>query len=243
MTEPLSPDTFLAACAVEPPVFELRPDYRAMLLVVDGLTADPNTPGGRDAADDLVAAAEAHARSLLAESSVDELPHVAAWRDAYRAFGAKPQRTRNSLEALVRRAEKGLPRVNALTDIYNAVSVLHQIPLGGEDFDRYDGPARLSRATGDEPFDTVANGGIVIEHPEPGEVVWRDDAGVTCRRWNWRQGRRTGLTDDTRTAFFILDALAPMTDDALADATDALTDSLGRLGGDIAVSTRLIGAE
>jgi hypothetical protein len=83
---------------------------------------------------------------------------VAAWREAYRAFGAKPQRTRNSLEALLRRAASGLPRVNRLTDRYNAVSVLHQIPLGGEDLTRYAGPPRLIRAAGDEPFDTVADG-------------------------------------------------------------------------------------
>lgn len=61
------------------------------------------------------------------------MPHVAAWREAYRAFGAKPKRTRHSLEALLRRAPSGLPRVNRLTDCYNAVSVLHQIPVGGED--------------------------------------------------------------------------------------------------------------
>jgi hypothetical protein len=46
---------------------------------------------------------------------------------------SKPQRTRNSLEALLRRTASGLPRVNRLTDLYNAVSVLHQVPLGGED--------------------------------------------------------------------------------------------------------------
>jgi DNA/RNA-binding domain of Phe-tRNA-synthetase-like protein len=61
---------------------------------------------------------------------------VAAWREAYRAFGAKPQRTRNSLESLLRRAASGLPRVNWPTDCYNAVSVLHQIPVGGEDLTR-----------------------------------------------------------------------------------------------------------
>lgn len=89
-----------------------------------------------------------------------------AWREAYRGFGAKPQRTRNSLEALTRRAEKGLPRVNALTDIYNAISVLRQIPFGGEDFHCYQGPARLIRATGTEPFDTTANGEPATEYPD-----------------------------------------------------------------------------
>lgn len=133
MPEPQSPRVFLAAGAVDPAVFELRPGYRALLLVVDGL--DPEAASS--SADDLIARAEAHARALLAESSVEDLPHVAAGRDAHRALGAEPQRTRNSLEVLTRRAEKGLPRVNALTDIYNAVSALHQVLLGGEDFHRY----------------------------------------------------------------------------------------------------------
>ncbi|MDQ0735639.1 B3/B4 domain-containing protein [Arthrobacter agilis] len=240
MPEPLTSDAFLAACTVEPAVFDLRPDYRAMLLVVDGLT--PGAEAASGAADALIAAAEAHARTALASSPVDELPHIAAWRAAYRAFGAKPQRTRNSLEALTRRAEHGLPRVNALTDIYNAVSVLHQVPLGGEDFHAYRGPARLARATGEEPFDTTADGGTVIEHPEPGEVVWCDEEGVTCRRWNWRQGRRTALTDSTTTAFFILDALAPMSDAALDAAADELANALAQLGDRVSSSRRMIGA-
>ena len=164
---------------------------------------------------------------------MEDLPRVAAWRDAYRAFGAKPQRTRPSLEALLRRAPSGLPRVNRLTDLYNAVSVLHQVPLGGEDLTRYVGPPRLVRATGAEPFDTVADGTEVVEHPEPGEVVWCDDAGVTCRRWNWRQARRTRLTDDTTTALFILDALDPMTDVQLHAAADDLVGHLTRLGPDV----------
>ena len=165
---------------------------------------------------------------------------MASWREAYRAFGAKPQRTRNSLEALLRRAESGLPRVNRLTDIYNAISVSHQLPLGGEDLSRYAGPPRLVRATGVEPFDTTAEGAEVIEYPEPGEVVWCDDAGVTCRRWNWRQARRTQLHDGTTSALFIIDVLDPVTDDELAVATDELVGHLRSLGPDVQVAQRLL---
>jgi DNA/RNA-binding domain of Phe-tRNA-synthetase-like protein len=165
---------------------------------------------------------------------------VEAWRAAYRAFGAKPQRTRNSLEALTRRAPSGLPRVNRLTDVYNAVSVLHQVPLGGEDLTRYAGPPRLVRATGAEPFDTAAEGADVVEHPEVGEVVWCDDAGVTCRRWNWRQARRTQLHDATTTAVFILDALDPLTDEALTAAADDLVAHLAPEGSGVRTWRRLL---
>ena len=229
---------FLGGGQVDAAVFALRPDYRAMLLAVNGIVPGPSD----QASDAMLQAAEAAAAGALRGRPVEQLPHVAAWREAYRAFGAKPKRTRNSLEALLRRAASGLPRVNRLTDLYNAVSVLHQIPLGGEDLTRYTGPPRLVRALGTEPFDTVADGVALTEHPEPGEVVWCDDAGVTCRRWNWRQARRTQLSDDTTTALFILDALDPMTDEALHTAADDLVAHLARLGPGVQAARRLIAA-
>ena len=231
-------EEFLAGACVDAEVFALRPDYRSLLLAVDGLVPGP----GDQASDALLQAAEAAASQALGGGPAEQLPHVAAWREAYRAFGAKPKCTRNSLEALLRRAASGLPRVNRLTDIYNAVSVLHQIPLGGEDLTRYAGPPRLVRAVGDELFDTVADGIAVTDHPDPGEVVWCDDAGVTCRRWNWRQARRTQLREDTSTALFILDALDPVTGEALQAAADDLAARLARLGPDVRAARRLIAA-
>ena len=218
---------------IAPDVRELRPDYRVLLLVADNLHGGFNV-------DDLVTQAENHARALLADTAVEDLPHIAAWREAFRSFGAKPQRTRNSLEALTRRAPEGLPRINSLTDAYNAISVLHQVPIGGENLDAYSGPAHLIRATGDEPFETVAGGESAIEHPKPGEVVWRDDDGVTCRIWNWRQCTRTQLGPDTQTALFILDALEPMTDDALSAAGEHLLDVLVQASPDAATGMRLL---
>ena len=231
-------EEFLAGAHVDAAVFALRPDYRALLVAVDGIVPGPSDQGS----DALLQAAEAAAREALGGGPADQLPHVAAWREAYRAFGAKPKRTRNSLEALLRRAESGLPRVNRLTDLYNAVSVLYQIPVGGEDLTRYAGAPRLKRAGGDEPFDTTADGVAVIEHPDPGEVVWCDDAGVTCRRWNWRQARRTQLREDTSTALFILDALDPVADQALHAAADDLLARLARFGPGVRSARHLIAA-
>ena len=239
LNRPVSTDdlqAFLARATVADEVYALRPDYRALLIAVVGIE-----PGRSDAtSEELLIAAEDSAREMLANQAVEEVPHVAAWRDAYRGFGAKPQRTRHSLEALLRRAPDGLPRVNRLTDVYNAISVVHRVPVGGEDLDRYAGPPRLVRATGSEPFDTVASGEPVVEHPEVGEVVWCDDAGVTCRRWNWRQARRTALRDDTTSALFILDALDPMTDAELDAAGDDLVAHLSRLGTDVRAERRLL---
>ncbi|WP_308416766.1 phenylalanine--tRNA ligase beta subunit-related protein [Streptomyces sp. AJS327] len=209
-------ENWLAGASIDPEVTALRPDYRALVVVAEGLR-----PGPSDAdSERLLAAAEAGA------VDPETHPHVLAWREAFRAFGAKPKRTRPSVDALLRRAPDGLPRVDRLTDLYNAISVAHVLPLGGEDLAHYTGPARLTRADGSEPFTTSVGGDQATEQPRPGEVVWRDDAGVTCRRWNWRQCVRTRLSQDTTRAVFILDALGPLDDAALDAAGEALTEAL-----------------
>lgn len=224
MTTPPHLQKVLDNASVAPEVFTLRPDNRALLLLTSGITPRPSD----STSDSLLQSAETAARETLSKTPVTEIPHVAAWRDAYKAFGSKPQKYRNSLEALTRRvtADTGLPRVNRLTDIYNALSVRCQVPLGGEDLDRYVGAPRCIRATGKEEFETTNKGEIVVEHPDVGEVVWCDDKGVTCRRWNWRQGPRTALTGETKSALFIMDALDPFTDEMLNAVADELVEAL-----------------
>lgn len=229
-------ETYLEGASVSPEIFQLRPDYRALLVAVDGIT-----PGPCDSdSEAYLLQAEESARSQLASKPVTELPHIASWREAYKAFGAKPNKYRNSLEALTRRVETKLPRVNRLTDIYNAISVKRQIPFGGEDLDKYVGAAKLIRATGAEEFTTTAGGATVIERPDVGEVVWCDDAGVTCRRWNWRQGPRTALSDDTTRVLFVLDALTPVSDEDLHATADELVAALARFSPQCHAARRLL---
>ncbi|PYI23973.1 B3/B4 tRNA-binding domain-containing protein [Aspergillus violaceofuscus CBS 115571] len=231
--------TLLKAARVDPAIFQLRPDYRALLMVVE------NIPQGASdqISENLLQQAETHVKDLLANKPVTELPHISAWRETYKAFGAKPQKTRNSLEALTRRVEAGIPRVNRLTDIYNAISIKHQLPFGGEDFDKYDGAPFLIRATGTEPFQTFSGGEPQTELAAPGEPIWCDSTGITCRRWNWRQGPRTALTDETTRVLFIIDALGQVVSDAaLESAADELAETLKGLSPEVQVARRIISA-
>ncbi|GAA5156257.1 B3/4 domain-containing protein [Pseudonocardia eucalypti] len=228
--------SWLSAASIDGGVRALRPDYRALLVLADDLE-----PGPSDAVSErMLAAAEERARELFRQAPVLEHPHVLAWREAFRDFGAKPRRTRPSMEALLRRLDEGLPRINRLADAYNAISIAHVVPIGGEDVSAYRGPLRLVRATGGETFDTVAGGEPALENPEPGEVVWRDNDGVTCRRWNWRQCTRTRLTEQTTKAVFLLDALSPMTDTALRAAANELMVDLRTLSPQARFTTRLL---
>ncbi|GAA2314515.1 phenylalanine--tRNA ligase beta subunit-related protein [Streptomyces caniferus] len=194
----------------------LAPGFGYLTVEAHGLTNGPSDEAGAALLDE---ATRRLAERLDGRAPQDD-PHIAAWRAAYTAFGSKPSRTRNSAEALARRAlaDGGLPRINRLVDLYNALSVAHLVPVGGEDLDRIQGDMRLVRAVGDEPFVTAADGAGTVEHPDAGEVVWCDDEGVTCRRWNWRQGVRTRLTEDSVSALFLLERMAPMTLDELTAA-------------------------
>lgn len=228
----------LAGATVDEAVLALRPDYRALLIVVTGVRGGPTD----ETSDAALRRAEDSARTRLAGAPPESLPEIAAWREAFLGFGVKPRIARSSVEALVRRVDAGLPRIDRLTDLYNAISVEHLVPVGGENLDRYAGPPRLVRAVGDEPFDTVADGEPVIVTADPGEVAWRDDIGVTCRRWNWRQCVRTRLDESTSSILFILDGLAPMTTDALENAGAALVDVVTGDTPGASATTRLLGA-
>jgi DNA/RNA-binding domain of Phe-tRNA-synthetase-like protein len=168
--------------------------------------------------------------------------HLEAWRGAFRAFGANPKKSPCSVEALWKRVEKNgsLPAINAVVDLYNALSIRFGACFGGEDMDRYAGLPRLVAARGDEPFDTVRDGAPVIEHPDTGEIVWRDDLGVTSRRWNWRQCKRTALHPESRNLWFIVDRLPPMPIADLMRAGEELVSGLARLSPGITHSIQLL---
>ena len=71
----------------------------------------------------------------------DEVGAVSRARELYRRFGVDPTRVRPSSEALLRRMKKGegLPRVNSLVDVANAMSVQLQVPVGLYDLDKVKG--------------------------------------------------------------------------------------------------------
>jgi DNA/RNA-binding domain of Phe-tRNA-synthetase-like protein len=193
------------------------PAYRAIVVEASGVR---NGPSDGDSAG-LLREAEARARRRLGDGPPSALPEIAAWRAAMSAFGCKPSRYPCSAEALLKRVARGdeLPAINRLVDLYNAISIAYALPLGGEDVDRVSGDVVLMPAVGGEEFD----GG---DPPAPGEIVWRDDLGVTCRAWNWRQGVRTRITETSTHVYFLLEAIDQKGALALGQAAEELRTRL-----------------
>ncbi|WP_323939815.1 B3/B4 domain-containing protein [Aeromonas caviae] len=173
---------------IDPEIARLAPGFCALSIVVEAAPVIDTLVGER-----------ALARACAALGT-DEAPwaleHLAAWDQVFKGFGAKPARTPCSAQALRKRVLRDgvLPAIDPVVDLYNAISIEYAIPVGGEDLAAYVGAPRLVIADGSECFDTLKEGLPTQEAPAPGEVVWRDDLGVTCRRWNWRQGIRTRLS-------------------------------------------------
>ncbi len=168
--------------------------------------------------------------------------HLQAWADAFKEFGEKHKKTPSSAYALIKRFEKTgeMPVINPIVDLYNLLSVEFGIPVGGEDIDRYTGSPELKLSDGTEPFETMRSGECVVENPRLGEIVWCDEVGVTCRRWNWRQGSRTRIDETSQNFWFVLEALPPFDPDMLRNATAAFVESARIIAPGAEFSAKLI---
>ena len=160
-------------------------------------------------------------------------PIIRTWRDAFYKFKTK-KGARCSIEALLKRVSKGnqIGTIIPLVDLYNGVSLKYGVPIGGEDFDTFEGDMRLTVADGSEDF--VTYGSDKSEPPYPGEVVYKDDAGAICRCFNWRESVRTMLQEDTTNAFMIIETVAGERDDVMDQALDELQSLIEtELGGTV----------
>jgi DNA/RNA-binding domain of Phe-tRNA-synthetase-like protein len=166
---------------------------------------------------------EARVREIFAAQPIPEHQHIAPWREAYRKFGAKPKDHPSSIENLVRRVAKGhaLPQINPLVDLYNTISLRFLLPAGGEDLDRTQGDIQLCVA-GENETPVRLLGEPEARPPYPGEVIYKDDLGAICRRWNWKEADRTKLNSQTRRAILVLEGLPPVGASEIEEAAEAL---------------------
>lgn len=212
---------------VEAAFWELFPEARVGLVIAHAID---NTRAAA-AAGELLAAQIGATAAALEGVDIAAHPAVAPWRAAYARFGAKPSKFRSSIESLLRSAQSGrLRSINPLVDLYNSVSLRHQLPCGGEDLAAIVGDIALTRADGGEPFRAI--GAAEDEPPAPGEVIYRDAVGAICRCFNWREADRTRLTERTTSALLVIETLGSHEPGVLEAALAELAALVGtHLGG------------
>ena len=203
------------------------PQARIALVRVDaaGLAAP------RSAALDMeIAAREARCRARFDGIELSAIPGIGAWRRAYRGFGIRKTSYRSSVERLVKRVLAGerLPAVNTLVDLYNAVSLEHVLCCGADDLDRIAPPLAFRFARAGDTFLDMGSETAEDDPPKQGEVVYADERHVLCRRWNWRQDARTGISSGTRRAVVTLQSNGEGDlEAALADFAALLREHVG----------------
>ncbi len=167
---------------------------------------------------------------------------MAAWRDAYRQFGAKPSEHRSSIEALARRVLKpsSLPDINPLVDIGNLLSLRYRLPAGVHPIGEDTTSIELREANEHDRF--LPNVGEETETIPPGEIVLTEGARVLTRRWTWRQAGDTRTLPTTSTVFFNIDGLPPTSEEQVTAAIADAIDLVGRYCGGTRVGHAVLDA-
>ena len=209
--------------SIDPGVLERFPGLSIGVVLASGV----DNSRGREQAAAILRDQTERVRSAWSRERLESDPRIAAWREAYRVFGAKPKKHRCSIENMLRTILDGgdVRSINPVVDLYNAVSLGHCIPVGGDDLDRVDGDIRLTIATGDERF--VPLNGTDAVSPKPGEVIYRDDDDVLCRRWNWRECDKSKLTEATTSLCLVVEGLPPVPADEVRRISDQLAELIG----------------
>jgi len=139
---------------------------------------------------------------------------VKVWDDAYRRFGANPNRDTPSIKFLLSQALKGksLRSINPLVDILNIISLRYSLPCGADDINSLDvnGDIALALSKGDETFTSLGKP-EQADPPVLGEVIYLTlpSKRVMCRRWNWRNAFFSRITNQTKLAAINVDAFLP----------------------------------
>jgi DNA/RNA-binding domain of Phe-tRNA-synthetase-like protein len=203
---------------IAPILFARYPGYVRGVVVAK---RSVNVEGPIDEVAHMLKSAETAIRERSDLDPISAHLNIAAWREAYRAFGAKPTEFPSSIEAMVKRVRRGdastslstgLPYINTLAAICNSVSLRYLTPIGGHALDEMQAnhEMKLGFARGDEEF--IAFGTTAIEHPIAGEVIYTYNVStVLCRRWTWRQAEFSKLQRTTSYAAINVDGLPPVT--------------------------------
>jgi len=208
-------------------IIEAFPDYRVAVVVARDLTiAEPIPPE----VEDYVVSAEREIADTWGDRPVSEIVEVAAWRQAYKGFGIRKTSYRPSVERLIRHIQRHgtLPRVNALVDFYNAVSVAFRMPAGADDLDTVAPPLAFRYSRLDDSFIALSDSELREDPPKTGEVVYADQRHILCRRWNWYQDGRTATSATTRNAVITVQSIAGAGEYTVEAAATALADGLAR---------------
>ena len=205
---------------IDPEIFVQFPDFKRGIIVVKDIE---NALGNKRIKKPLNKEVEKRMKEDLIEHHF-----VKAWDKAHLKFGSNPNKFHPSIKSLLKRIKKGggFPFINSVVALFNYISIKYLIPCGGDDVGKIEGNLHLSFAKGNEWF--IALGSEEKENPQLGEVIYFDDKTlkVMCRRWNWRNGDFSKITENTKRMVINIDGIGAVPQSIIEEARDELAKLL-----------------
>lgn len=157
----------------------------------------------------------------LNDVNLKEHPQILLYRNAMQAVDINPNRFPCSIEAMLKRVQKGnpLPSVNAIVDLNNYISVKYMLPMGSHDIDALTGDIYVRFSKENDAF--LPLGEEQEELLASGELVYSDDVRIRTRKWIHRQSNIGKINPESKNIFFPIDGFNSNKDKILA-ASDEL---------------------
>lgn len=156
----------------------------------------------------------------LNDVNLKEHPQISLYRNAMQAVDINPNRFPCSIEAMLKRVQKGnpLPSVNAIVDLNNYISVKYTLPMGSHDIDALTGDIYVRFSKENDAFLPLGE-----EHEEllaSGELVYSDDVRIRTRKWIHRQSNIGKINPESKNIFFPIDGFTSNKDKILAASAE-----------------------
>ena len=157
------------------------------------------------------------------DTKIKEMEEISYYRDAFKKLDINPNKFMSSIEAMLTRVSKGkgLPSINPIVDIGNAVSLKYTLPLGAHDIETLYGDISVKLSKSGDTF--IPLGTDEVEILPDGELTYAVEDRIRTRRWIWRQSEQGKIIDKSENIFFPIDGFMENYDNVIA-ARDELAE-------------------
>ena len=209
---------------IENKVFETLNDMCVAVIVAKGIDNSKKIDEISSMLKDSITNAEKDFENI----KVKESEYIKCYREAFQKLNINPNKFMCSIEALLTRIskKKGMPEINAVVDLVNAVSIKYKLPMGAHDLDSMKEDFYIRYSVNGDIF--LPFGETNTEEVDNNELVYVTSNDVRTRRWIWRQSEHGKIIETSSNIIFPIDAFIGINDDRAISARDELSSLLSK---------------
>ncbi|MBN2069423.1 MAG: hypothetical protein JW739_07285 [Opitutales bacterium] len=161
--------------------------------------------------------------SSITRETINGHPYLLGYRELHTSIGKSNKKFIASSENLLSYVLKkqNLPSINAIVDLYNAVSIKYMLSMGGHDMDKIEGGMHLRISKGKEMFNGLGSE-VPIELPQ-GEYGYFDQSGDVLCRMDVKQSIKTLIDLKTSNCLLVLQGNAAMPWEHVVEAANEIS--------------------